>query len=112
MFFFLTPSLFFFLHSLNVQPTKHAHTVYISLSIHASYSHIYISYILWQIALLNETNCRNAVKLKPTVVTAEKAYKLLEEKFAARFKTVQRAFITMDMDNDGYINLREFRAGE
>jgi hypothetical protein len=36
---------------------------------------------------------------------------LLEEKLSARFKTVQRAFITMDMDNDGFINLREFRIG-
>ena len=42
-------------------------------------------------------------------MTADEAWKLLEIKFSAKYKTVQRAFITMDMDGDSFISLREFR---
>jgi hypothetical protein len=44
--------------------------------------------------------------IKPSLVTADEAWKLLEIKFSQKFKTVQRAFIAMDQDGDSYINLR------
>ena len=39
-----------------------------------------------------------AALVKPSLVTADQAWRLMEVKFAQKYKTVQKAFITLDMD--------------
>lgn len=43
------------------------------------------------------------------LVTADQAWALLETKLASRYSTVRRAFIELDQDKDGVINMKEFR---
>jgi len=50
-----------------------------------------------------------ATALPPACSVPHPPPQLLELKFSQKYKTVQRAFITMDMDGDSFINLREFR---